>query len=220
MAKTFSKETESFLWDLKFNNERQWFLQNKERFENVLNQPFKELAQNTFDLLTCAFPNDGLELHISRIYRDARRLFGRGPYKDRLWFTIKNRKNGFNGASFFFEINPTGWCYGLGLYCEKPSQMEEFRKGVAANPAAFERLASNIEKMQGIVIQGDEYKKPKGDFGPIINKWYNRKYVDAISNHDFEGEIFSEDLSSILASEFGRMMPMYKFLNRFGNSIE
>ena len=217
---TFSKETESFLWDLKFNNERQWFLQNKDRFENVLNEPFKELAHNTHDLVTSEFPDEVLELHVSRIYRDARRLFGRGPYKDRLWFTIKNRRNGFDGAAFFFEINPAGWCYGLGLYCEKPSKMEEFRKSVAANPAAFESLASEIEKMPDFEIQGEEYKKPKGDFGPIINKWYNRKYVDAVSNHDFEGELFSENLYTFLADEFIKLMPMYKFLNRFGNTTE
>lgn len=31
----------------------------------------------------------GLIRKVTRIYRDARRLHGRGPYKESLWFTVE-----------------------------------------------------------------------------------------------------------------------------------
>ena len=88
MFQGFSKETGEFLWELSFHNERPWFLAHKEQFERVLNEPFKALARDSAALLQERFPDMLIQCHISRIYRDARRLFGRGPYKDHLWFTI------------------------------------------------------------------------------------------------------------------------------------
>ena len=46
---------------------------------------FKALAAQTHELMQQRFPDMDCRLHVSRIYRDARRLFGRGPYKDHLW---------------------------------------------------------------------------------------------------------------------------------------
>lgn len=40
-------------------------------------------------------------LKTSRIYRDARRLFGRGPYKDHLWFCVRTRDKDWTGRPTF-----------------------------------------------------------------------------------------------------------------------
>ena len=88
MFNGFSKETADFFWELGFNNERPWFLAHKEQFERVINEPFRALARALYDELRERFPDEEFGVHISRIYRDARRLFGRGPYKDHLWFTL------------------------------------------------------------------------------------------------------------------------------------
>ena len=49
----------------------------------------RELGAQTQALFSEKFPKLSLNLHVSRIYRDARRLHGRGPYKDHLWFTLR-----------------------------------------------------------------------------------------------------------------------------------
>ena len=51
MFKGFSEKTGSFLWELAFNNERPWFLEHKQEFEELVNVPFKALAQETFKLM-------------------------------------------------------------------------------------------------------------------------------------------------------------------------
>ena len=211
----FTPETSEFFWDLVFNNERPWFIEHKEKFEEVLNTPFKALAAETTELLQKEFPLSELEGHASRIYRDARRLYGRGPYKENLWFSIKNRSNGYNGPSFFFEITPKDWCYGMGFYCAKSSEMEAFRKSIDANPSRFQRLAEEVDAIQGMEIEGEQYKKPKADYGELVNQWYNRKWVSVISKHDFGGELFNPELPQLLAASFARLMPMYEYLNTF-----
>ena len=85
----FSPEASEFLWDLRFNNERPWFNAHKQQFLDVVDAPFKALARETLERMADAFPRREWYLHVSRIYRDARRLYGRGPYKDHLWFTLR-----------------------------------------------------------------------------------------------------------------------------------
>ena len=117
MFQGFSQGAIDFLWGIRFNNERGWFLAHKEEFLTLVDAPMRELAAQVSQAMTEEFPKLGLELKESRIYRDARRLFGRGPYKDHLWFSLR-RRNENEGAepSFYFEIAPEYYSYGMGAW--------------------------------------------------------------------------------------------------------
>ena len=207
----FTQETSDFLWDLSFNNERPWFQAHKEQFERCLNQPFQALGQETWRLVSERFPDRELYVHVSRIYRDARRLFGRGPYKDHLWFSIFSEDKN-EGPSFWFEIGAAGYSYGLGFWSWRPAMMEQYRRAIDANPARFERLASGVEALPGLRLLGEEYKRPKGDRGEALNRWYNRKYVTMEFRGDFGGVILTPELPRILAEAYAELMPMHDFL--------
>ena len=194
MFEGFTKETGEFLWELRFNNERPWFLAHKEQYERCLNRPFRALAQESWRLLSERYPERDFRVHVSRIYRDARRLFGRGPYKDHLWFSLyTSDKN--EGPSFWFEIGAAGYTYGLGFWSMRPALMERFRRAVDANPARFERLARQAEALPGLRLLGEEYRRPKGDRGELLNRWYNRKYLTMEFSGDFGGDLFSPALA-------------------------
>ena len=211
MFEGFTKETGEFLWELRFNNERPWFLAHKEQYERCLNRPFRALAQESWRLLSERYPERDFRVHVSRIYRDARRLFGRGPYKDHLWFSLyTSDKN--EGPSFWFEIGAAGYTYGLGCWSMRPALMERFRRAVDANPARFERLARQAEALPGLRLLGEEYRRPKGDRGELLNRWYNRKYLTMEFSGDFGGDLFSPALAQILCGAYGSLMPMHDFL--------
>lgn len=212
MFQGFSKETGEFLWELGFHNERPWFLEHKEQFERCLNQPFKDLAKETGALLQQRFPELDIEGHVSRIYRDARRLFGRGPYKDHLWFTLWDSAAGKDGPAFWFEIGAATCSWGLGYFDVTPAEMEIFRRSIDANPARFARLAEEIDGMGRYRIFGAAYARPKGSYDEPVRSWYERKYVGAEHVQDLEGDMFSPALPGILADAFTELMPMYRFL--------
>ena len=219
MFSGFTKETSDLFWELCFNNERPWFMAHKQDFEELIYKPFKALAEETAEILTKKNPLFEPALHISRIYRDARRLYGRGPYKENLWFSIKSTNALNENASFFFDLSPSSYAYGMGFYCMKSADMESFRKSVLANPNAFETLALQIDSSPKLIIEGEMYKKPKGDFGETINNWFNRKWVSVIFKDDFGGELFSPDLPKILADTYEFLLPMYTFLTEHSNNI-
>ena len=89
MFQGYTQKTVDFLWGLRLNNERGWFLPRKEEFLACVDTPTRELARELTGEMTRLYPRDGLVSKVSRIYRDARRLYGRGPYKDHLWFTLR-----------------------------------------------------------------------------------------------------------------------------------
>ena len=86
MFQGYSQETVDFMWGIRFNNERGWFLAHKDDYQQHLLAPTRELGQAVYEGLSAALPQEPLILKVSRIYRDARRLHGQGPYKDHLWF--------------------------------------------------------------------------------------------------------------------------------------
>lgn len=212
----FTSDTSAFLWELTFNNERPWFLAHKAEFERVLNEPFKALAADTAALMDARFPEKDLRLHISRIYRDARRLFGRGPYKDHLWFSLKSSAALLEGPMFWFELGAADYSWGMGFYSATPAQMAAFRKIVDANPARFERLVRPIMEDKNFRVTGETYSRAKGTHaGEIIDFWYNRKRLGIEISRDFGGDALSASLPGVLVSSFEALMPLYEFFLEF-----
>ena len=212
MFNGFTKETGEFFWELAFHNERPWFLAHKEQFERVVNEPLKLLAHDLYEEMSRRFPDADFTVHISRIYRDARRLFGRGPYKDHLWFTVTPAGGGDYGPTFWFEIGAAEYSYGLGFLAPGAATMEALRRAIAANPALFERLVTEVSGMKGFFLHGEEYRRPKGDLGEIINPWYNRKYLDFGTRRDHDALLYSPDLVAAMARDFEKLMPLCRFM--------
>lgn len=211
MFNGFTKETGDFLWELAFNNERPWFNAHKEQFERCLKQPFQALAEDTLALMRRRFPERAWRLHVSRIYRDARRLFGRGPYKDHLWFSLRCGDAAAPGLDLWFEIGAARYAWGAGAFDMSPALMETFRRCVEANPSRFERLVLAVQERGRFTLQGEAYKRPKGSLSPVIDPWYNRKWVGLERQEDFGGELFSPRLPELLAEDFSALMPLNEF---------
>lgn len=211
MFKGFTKQASKFMWDLALNNERPWFNAHKQEFESLVMTPFRELACDTDAIMQRRWPDMGLTLHISRIYRDARRLHGKGPYKDHLWFSLKNWDGLLQGPMFWFEFGAADYSYGMGFYSATAAQMQSFRAGVDANPARLERLARLIEEQDEFYLTGEEYKRPKGDVGELLGPWYNRKWLGLECRRDFGGDLLKAKLPEKLADSFDFLMPFYEY---------
>ena len=211
MFQGFTVETQDFLWGLRLHNDRSWFVPNKELFEQVVKIPMQELAEDTLAIMQKNFDEDDFQMHLSRIYRDARRLYGRGPYKDHMWFTIQSGTRKQQGPMYWFEISPEGYAYGLGMWAEKALLAEVFRERIKEDPKAFEKIVLQITDPDSL-LWGNEYKKKKGDFGPVINPWYNRKNINIGNEGPFGSFTENPQLPNILAAKFSQYIPMYRFM--------
>ena len=213
MFQGFSQGTVDVLWGIRFNNERSWFLAHKEEFQQQVDAPLRALADQVGQTIAEEFPKLGLQTKVSRIYRDARRLHGRGPYKDHLWFTLgRPGENGSAQPCFYFEVAPEYYSYGMGTYDPTPLTMAKLRARIDRDPKPLERLARRLEKRGEFVLEGAEYKRPKGDPGPLLYPWCNRRRILLSSDHNCEGIFFTPELAGQVAEGFRFLMPYYRYL--------
>lgn len=217
MFQGFSQATGDFLWGLAMNNDRTWFLAHKQEYEDALNQPFRALTFETLQKMQAAFPEQEFQAHIARIYRDARRLFGRGPYKDHLWFSIQSGERRAFGPMFWFEIGGTGWSCGAGNWEDSADVAEHWRRRIDAEPERFEAIVRGIEAHGPYLLYGPTYKRPKADKGELLNPWYNRKHLSVGYEHGYGGVMYTPDLPDALAETFTALMPFYRFLRDVWN---
>ena len=127
----FTDATVDFLWGIRFNNERPWFEAHKEIYLSELYRPMKDLGAEIYDFLSEQRPDDPMVCRVSRIYRDARRLHGRGPYKDHLWFCVERPTEDWTTRpTFWFELGPDYWGYGMGCWMARPMDMAKLRSRI------------------------------------------------------------------------------------------
>ncbi len=221
MFQGFNEETIAFLWGIRFNNEKGWFEQNKPSYVKNVYEPMKALAYEVFDEIREKFPDQEMICKVSRIYRDARRLYGRGPYKDHLWFSI--RRGGDNWEerpTFWFEIMPEGYAWGMGFWGAKAHTMERFRKELDANPARLRPIAEKLAKSERFTLSGEEYAKKKGDIEGVLSAWYNRKHIVMERSVAYDELSFSPALKNELVEGFGELMPLYQYFDLFCSHTE
>ena len=176
MFQGYRQETLDFLWGIRFNNDRTWFQAHKEEYLRCLYEPTAALGEEVYDRFASKRPKLGLDLHISRIYRDARRLHGRGPYKDHLWFSLRPERDAWTHRPvFWFEVAPEGWSYGVGCWNAAPATMAALRRDIDGGGKEIARLARRLARQEVFSLQGQDYARPKGEPGPCWPPGTTRK---------------------------------------------
>lgn len=212
MFQGFSQEAVDFLWGIRFNNERGWFEARKEEYLTLVAGPMRELGEQVHAAVEEEFPKLGLNLHVSRIYRDARRLHGRGPYKDHLWFTLRRPKEEWvSQPAFYFELAPEYYSMGMGWYDATPLTMAKLRARIDRDPKPLERLARRLERSE-FRLEGAEYKRSKGDPGGLLATWYNRKSIAISRDENCGGLLFQPELAEQVIQGFRFLKPYYEYL--------
>ena len=208
----FSEETGIFLRELSMHNYRSWFEEHRETFENALKKPMEALAHDTTALLVEQFPDEPLSMHVSRIYRDARRLFGRGPFKENMWFVIKPFESKSDGVSFYFEIQPLSWSTGFGYWGESPATMASLRHYIDAHEQEFAEFQKAVDAQTFCRMGGELYARPKGHLNDALYRMYNSKSLWIGHEESHSEVLYNSDLPKLLAEHFAEFMPFYKEL--------
>ena len=213
MFQGFTPETVDFLWGIRMNNNREWFLEHKKDYVNHLYEPMKALGK---DLFTPFLEKPGNLLKVSRIYRDAR-MHHSVPYKESLWICIRQDVQWWaENPCLYFEIRPEGVSYGFILLHPKVSTLEDIRKDMAARPKAFLKLMEDTEKATGVPVTAELYKRPKAAPIPELALYFAWKgYISCTVDEPVNENLFGPELG-IRAGEFlEKLIPLYDYFNRF-----
>lgn len=215
MFEGFSPETVDFLWGIRLNNNRDWFLAHKNDYVNTLYEPMKALGK---DLFLPFLDKPGNLLKVSRIYRDAR-MHHPLPYKESLWICIRKDVQWWaENPCLYFEITPDGISYGLIWWQPKVEALKAMRRAIAAQPRKFLNMVNKAEKETGTVITANTYKRPP-DKAPTkaLERFFAWKgNIACTVKEEFSEATFGPDLGIRVGEYLQKLIPMYEYLCQFG----
>ena len=209
----FTPQTVDFLWGIRMNNNREWFLEHKKEYVDTLYEPMKALGKELFQPF---LEKSGDLLKVSRIYRDAR-LHHPLPYKESLWICIRQDVQWWaENPCLFFDINPEGINYGFCVWRPRTATMEEFRQYITAQPREFLELIRTTEEAVGMQITAQLYKRPKPTNNPDLAPYFAWKGdISCIIHEDFSENTFGPELKDRVLDFFTKLIPLYDYFNRF-----
>lgn len=200
------------LSELKENNNREWFAENKPRFQNEdknLKLFFNEITNklNGFDEIE--------KVKIFRIYRDVRFSKNKLPYKTNRsanWIRAGAHRRG----SYYLQLEPGNSFIGCGFFQPNPADLLRVRK-------EFEMDDSEIRR----ILNHPEFKKAFGGFDTSYQvktapKGFDKdhKAIDLIKNKNFfvahhfsDKEVFSSGFFENAVHHFELVQPFFKYMS-------
>jgi uncharacterized protein (TIGR02453 family) len=150
-----SKETLQFLDDLKANNNRDWFLENKKRYE-AFKKDYQQLVADLLDAMKPLDPSlEMLEVKncTFRINRDIRFSKDKTPYKSHLGIWLSSGAKGLNRSGYYIHLEKGASFIAGGLYCPESDDLKKMRK----------EIAYFHDDLEAILAEKD-FKREFGDF--------------------------------------------------------
>ena len=209
----FTPETVDFLWGIRMNNNREWFLQHKKQYTDTLYEPMKALGQAVFQPF---LEKPGNILKVSRIYRDAR-MHPPTPYKESLWLCIRQEVQWWaENPCLYFEITPEGASYGFFYWKPPTAVLETFRQRISAKPEEFLKLIRTTEAATGVPVTAQCYKRPKVPDSPALAPYFAWKGEISCTRTIEPGEaLFGPQLEDEVRGFFEKLTPLYEYFNQY-----
>lgn len=162
-----------FLAGLARNNNRDWFRENKARFEGEVQGPALELVAAVGERMP------GVSRHIVveakkaggsllRIYRDTRFSKDKSPYQTYIAAQFRHAKGqGMSAPGFYVHLSPGESFLGVGIWHPEPPDLLKIRKAIASNAAAWTRARDDRGFRASFpALAGESLKRPPAGFPP------------------------------------------------------
>ncbi|MDF2963219.1 MAG: hypothetical protein K0S39_4954 [Paenibacillus sp.] len=214
----FSENTMIYLNNLKNNNNKTWFEDNKADYEKYLLNVFKELTEALIPhmLEIDSFIDIRLNKCISRIYNDVRFSKDKSPYKSNMWISLKREyKDWKQEPTYYFELFPDGYRFGMGFHDIQKDTLEKIRKMIENEDEEFKEIYSFYNNQKLFRLEGNSYKRTLNDsIEEKYKEWYQKKEIYFVCDKSIDEVLFSRDLVDELAQGFKSLSPIYEFFLR------
>lgn len=215
----FNQDFLQFFMDLAGNNNKDWFDQNRKRYEVNVKDAFKNFVTHIITKLAeddPAFKELEASSCIFRINRDIRFSKDKTPYKMNVSAVVTpegKKSKAINGV--YFELGPEHVRVYGGVYEIDKDDLLTVREGIAKNPEKFKKLYSDasFKNVFGELL-GEKNKvipkelKEAAEIEPLIynKQWYFYKQFDA-------EVVLSENLDQLIIDCYKAGQPVEKFFN-------
>ena len=165
MFNGFNKDAIEFLKDLKQNNKKEWFEDNRPRYEKAILEPNKSYVQEMGEQLQILVPNIKAISKVSgslfRIYRDIRFSKDKTPMKSKIGILFwQGNSHRMQSSSFYMHYDINEVFYATGVRSFKTPLLKAYREYIK-NEKNRNSLHEIIKKLKnrGYEIPLEHYKR-------------------------------------------------------------
>lgn len=214
-----SKDSIQFLADLKKNNNREWFLANKKRYE-AYKKEYYQLAQQFIDALAQQDPALGaiqVKDVVFRINRDIRFSKDKSPYKTNMAFWVSAGNKNWTQSGYYVHVEPGSSFIAGGFHQPEANDLKKIRKEIAFFHEDLEAILAdkNFKEIYGDMDRESALKTvPKGyeKEHPAIELLKLKSFTATAKIDD---KLLSDkDFVQKTAEKLLVLKPMGEFLNR------
>jgi len=216
----FPKDFFAFFREIAENNERAWFLANKERYETSVVGPMRLLIADMSPRLWKISQNYIADPKRSmfRIYRDVRFSKDKKPYKEHAAAQFRHAAGrDVHAPGFYVHLAPAEIFVGGGMWMPEAPALKAIRDRIVAKPADWKRAMGDAKfrKAFGAAPLSDEYslKRPPKGYDPAHPLIADLKRTSFVFGREFKVADASRGAFVDQVAEcFSASRPMMRFL--------
>ncbi len=183
----FRPETLAFLEQLARNNNREWFNENKARYEehvldvalrfiHSMQDPLHEIAPHFVAQATRVGGS------LMRVYRDTRFSKNKLPYKTNIGIQFRHEQGkSAHAPCYYVHVDPEQVFVGVGLWRPESQPLRRIRERIASKPREWRSAVSDAAFRRHFVLGGESLTRPPRGFDK------DHELIDDIKRKSFLG---------------------------------
>jgi len=220
MANTyFTQSSFKFLKNLDKNNNREWFQEHKQNYEDKIRTPALDFIEDMIDKIEnispyfTAIPKK-MGGSLMRVHRDVRFGKDKRPYKTNIGIQFRHElAKDVHAPGFYLHVEPGNNFIGAGIWRPDSQTLATLRTTIVEKSNAWIKASQDKKFKRKFKLAGDSlvtYPRGFDKHHPLIDDLRRKDFI-AISPLD-DKQILSNRLINNVANSFESAVPLMKFL--------
>lgn len=215
----FEKASIEFLEQLAVNNNREWFNENKTRYEEQVLDVALRFIQSMQDPLAQLAPHftaipQRMGGSLMRVYRDTRFSKNKLPYKTNIGIQFRHEQaKDVHSPGYYVHIDPGQVFVGVGMWRPESDSLLAIRQRIVARPSEWKTVLGDPKFRRHFELGGESLSRaPRGfDKNHELIEDIRRKSFIAVRNLDV-GDSLGPRFQRTVETTFAAATPFMKFL--------
>ncbi|MEO0811221.1 MAG: DUF2461 domain-containing protein [Myxococcota bacterium] len=209
----------SFLRDLTKNNNREWFADNKRRYEEHVKAPLIALIEEIEAPLMKVSPHlvadpSPVGGSMFRIYRDVRFSKDKRPYKTHAALQFRHiAGKDVHAPGLYVHFEPANCFVAGGVWHPESAVLKAIRARIDQDPKAWKKVLNAKAFKESFELSGSSLKRAPKDYDPdhpLIEDLRRKDFIAVASLK--QSEVTSNSLVPTLIKNFKALKPLMKFI--------
>ncbi len=216
---SFQPSLLAFLDELAKNNNREWFRENKERYDTLVMEPAFAFIEAMSPRLANISPHftavpKRVGGSLMRVYRDVRYSKDKLPYKTNVGIQFRHElRRTVHAPAFYVHIAADECFVGAGSWHPPSKALASIREYIVDNPASWKRARDHKPFQQDFSFSGESLVRGPAGYSrehPLIEDLKRKDFIAIapISREQLHSENFVDQVDELLQ----RSVPLMRYL--------